>query len=67
MHHLLTVVPLGTWAGGGRRGELLHLTEVFLFFNRVPVGQRSEEADGNRGRINGKIKKEDTLTIVSAS
>lgn len=33
--------PTGIEAGGERRGELLHLTEVFLFFLFcVPVGQR---------------------------
>lgn len=53
--------PAGNGAGGGRRGELLHLTEVFPFFFCVPVGQRSEEAEilknGNQSRINEKIKK----------
>lgn len=33
MHHLLTAFPLGTGqVEGGLPTELLHLTEVFLFF-----------------------------------
>lgn len=32
--------PTGNGQDGGRRGELLHLTEVSLFFPCIPAGQR---------------------------
>lgn len=53
--------PTGEEGGGGRRGELLHLTTDFLL---CPAGR---EGEGNRRRINQKQKEEDKQTIVSAS
>lgn len=55
-HHLLTVVPLGTGKMVG--GEVNFCTWLkSRFFSCVPVGQRWEEARGNRSRINQKIKR----------
>lgn len=56
MHHLLTAVPPGWRQVEG--GEVNFCTWLkFSFFFFVPLGQRSEEADGNQSRIDEKIKR----------